>query len=173
MARLRPGKCTRKVKRPYTRKSKYRKKSYAKTPPGHKIVKFEIGNTKRKFSHAIHLISKNKVQIRHNALEAARIVANRHMNNTVKKENFHLIIRVYPHNIMREHKLLAGAGCDRFQSGMKKAFGKAVGVAAHVKEGQEVMTIKTDKQNVEHARDALKKAASKLPCSCRMRVVEQ
>jgi ribosomal protein L16/L10AE len=38
----------------------------------------------------------------------------------------------YPHQIIREHKRVNVAQADRFQEGMKKAYGKPAAVAARV-----------------------------------------
>ena len=42
-------------------------------------------------------------------------------------------LRIYPHHILRENPLAAGAGADRMSTGMKCAFGKPISVAARVK----------------------------------------
>ncbi len=171
MVKARPARCYRTVKRPYTRKSRYRELSYVKGIPGLKIVKFEIGNTKGSFSHSAHLISSRRIQVRHTSLESARLAANRYMNKFAGKDNFHLIIRVYPHHVLRENRIMTGAGADRFSSGMKKSFGKPVGTAAQVKEGQEIATIKVKEEHIKFAMAALKKANFKLPMPCHVKVV--
>ena len=45
---------------------------------------------------------------------------------------YHLKIRVYPHHIVRENPMATGAGADRVQDGMRKAFGKPVSSVAMV-----------------------------------------
>ena len=65
-------KCYRKVKRAYTRKSRYKVKGYIKAVPTNKLVKFNFGDNKRVFPHKVFLVSKEKIQVRHNALESAR-----------------------------------------------------------------------------------------------------
>ena len=65
--------------------------------PGSKIVKFTMGNTSKDFTHRVELLNLKHVQIRHNALEAARIAANRVMEKYVGRENFMLKIIPYPH----------------------------------------------------------------------------
>ncbi|HUS50700.1 MAG TPA: hypothetical protein VMZ91_11075, partial [Candidatus Paceibacterota bacterium] len=60
---------------PYTRVSKRRQKSFIKTVPPQKIVKFTMGKeplfNKGKLPHCLTMISTEKVQIRHNAFEAS------------------------------------------------------------------------------------------------------
>jgi large subunit ribosomal protein L10e len=51
---------------------------------------------------------------------------------------------------------------------MSHAFGKPIGVAAQVKKGQKVMSVFVSKENIPHARDALKKAGYKLPCAAQI-----
>ena len=130
MASLRKAKCYRNVKRAYTRKSKYKKKGYIKAIPSLKIVKFDIGNLKKKFSNEVSLYSKEKIQVRENALESARLIVNRKLNKVLGASNFHLKLRLFPHHALRENKMLTGAGADRMQTGMQRAFGKVIGSAA-------------------------------------------
>ena len=51
--------------------------------------------------------------------------------------------------------MATGAGADRVQDGMRKAFGKPVSSVALVKANQRVLTIKTNKKNFLDAKDAL------------------
>ncbi len=166
MARLRKFVCYRKLERPYTRKSKYRKKSFVRGAPVCRIVKFNIGNLKAKFSHRLDLYTKKDIQIRDNALESARLACTRTMEKEVGKTGFRLQIRVYPHHVLREHALASGAGADRFSSGMAHSFGKPVGNAARLREGQPILSIYVNEPNIVLARKAMKKANSKLPVTC-------
>jgi len=163
MARLRKFVCYRKTERPYTRKSKYRKKSFVRGAPVCKIVKFNVGNLKSKFSHRLDLYTKQKMQVRDNAIESARLTCNRTMEKVIGKNNYRIQVRVYPHHVLREHALAAGAGADRFSSGMAHSFGKPTGNAAQLKEGQKVISIYLNEPHIELARKALKKANTKLP----------
>nr|MBI4156236.1 ribosomal protein L16 [Candidatus Woesearchaeota archaeon] len=65
-------------------------------------------------------------------------------------------------------KMLTGAGADRMQSGMQKAFGRPIGLAAQVKEQQPIFTVYVDNKDLEFARETLKKAFSRLPCTCKV-----
>ena len=76
-----------------------------------------------------------------------------------------MIIRVYPHHILRENPLAAGAGADRMSTGMKHSFGKSIGIAAQVRKGQTLFQIQVNKEHLDTAKKALKLAGSKLPCS--------
>jgi large subunit ribosomal protein L10e len=55
---------------------------------------------------------------------------------------------------------------------MRRAFGKAVGTAARVYQGQGIFTIYTTPANFEKAKEALRRAGHKLPTPHRL-VVEK
>lgn len=169
MANLRKaGAYSKRYARPNTRVSKKRAKAYIKTILPSKLVKYNMGKIKEyndgEFETIIRMISSEGVQIRDSSLEAVR----QYLNRRLEKElpgNFYLEIRVYPHHILRENKMLTGAGADRMQSGMKHAFGKASGRAAMVKPGKDLFLIATTGENaVKIARASLKAAKPKLPC---------
>lgn len=107
--------------------------------------------------------------MRHNALEAARIAVNR-LLQTELVDNYCLRILPYPHHILRENKMIFGAHADRLQDGMRGAFGKAIGVAARVKNRQTIITVKVTGEGVETAKKALKLGAAKFPMPCRIEV---
>ncbi len=87
MAKLRPAKCHRRLKRAFTRTSKYRKKSYIRAAPNHKIIHFDSGNKRYEFfPSTVTLYAKKDINLRHNAIEAARIAVNRYMNKVLGKE---------------------------------------------------------------------------------------
>lgn len=163
MARLRKFCAYRRLDRPYTRKSKYRNLSYIRTSPNIKVVRFEGGNMKREFSSRVDLISKQPLQIRHNAMESARLAANRFLEKRVGKYEFRLSIRMYPHHVLRENPLAAGAGADRMSTGMKRSFGKCIGRAAQIWAGKPVMSVHVEKKNAGAAKRALKRASKKFP----------
>jgi large subunit ribosomal protein L10e len=74
-----------------------------------------------------------------------------------------LRVRKFPHHILRENPLAAGAGADRMSTGMAHSFGKIIGIAAQVKTGDEIFTLKIKKENLPLARKAMKKISLKLP----------
>jgi len=102
------------------------------------------------------------VQIRSNALEAARVAASKKVS-LVGEENFYLRVVTFSHSVLRENKLIATAGADRLQEGMRKAFGKPIGVAARVKNGSVVIDISVKAENLEKAKEAMWAASTKLP----------
>lgn len=171
MAGLRKGSCYKRIKRAYSRYSKYKSKNFLPTKPIHKISKFDMGNLTKKFKYSIVLKSKDSLQIRHNAIESARQAVNRKLENKLGK-GYHLKINVFPHHALRENKMLGGAHADRLQTGMSHAFGKVMGAAAQVKKGKVLFTASVDKENIEFAKASLKEAIVKLPCSCSIEVKE-
>ena len=61
------------------------------------------------------LCSWEKEQITSEALEAARIAANKYMTKNAGKDTFHLRVRVHPFHVLRINKMLSCAGADRLQ----------------------------------------------------------
>jgi len=130
-----------------------------------------MGDTKTTFPIQALLIAGEEAQIRHNALEAARVASNRVLLNKLGNA---YILRVvpYPHTILRENKMIFGAHADRLQDGMRKAFGKPVGAAARVKVGQAIIEVGVNENAVEVAKEALELGKDKLPIPCRI-VIEK
>lgn len=65
--------------------------------------------------------------------------------------------------MLRENKMIATAGADRLQEGMRRAFGKPIGLAARVEVDDIILEASVKKENLEKAKEALKVATSKLP----------
>ena len=173
MARLRKFVAYRRLKRPYTRTSKFKAEAYIRMNPNVKIVRFETGDPAKNFQCTLNLLSKSDLQIRDNALESARQTSNKLLETYLGLNGFHMKLRVYPYQVIREHALAAGAGADRFSSGMAHSFGKPAGIAARVKKGQTIFQVSVDKQNLGVAKQALERASKKLPCSCTIQVIEK
>jgi len=163
---------SKKYARPYTRKSRKKGKNYIKTIPQHKIVRFNMGNLnkfkKGDLKYHIKLESKENVQIRDNALEAIRQL----LHKKLQKEypgNYYLSIRPFPHHVIRENRVLTGAGADRMQTGMQKSFGTTIGRAALVKKDQEILLIAVpSEKSSRFARKLLHQIKAKLPCSSKI-----
>lgn len=171
MARLRKAVAYRRIERPYTRISKYKKMSYVKSNPHKVTVRFDMGKRK-KYDYALDLISKTDLQIRHNAIEAARMTSNRVLETRVGKNEYFLRMCIYPHHILRENPLASGAGADRMSTGMAHSFGKSISSAAQVRKGKVLVHLELNKQHLELGKLALKRASYKLPCACITRIVE-
>ena len=69
MALRKAGSYSKRYARPYTRKSKVKSKSYIKTIPNSKVVKFKMGDVKGydagAYKTIINIISKERTQIRY------------------------------------------------------------------------------------------------------------
>lgn len=143
----------------------YTRKEYVTGIPGSRIIFFERGDPNTDFPIELSLISEEKGQIRHTALESARVSANRHMMKEAGENNYYLKLRIYPHQILRENPMALGAGADRISDGMRKSFGRPVSLAARISNGQKIMTIKTTKEFYKIAKEALRRARMKLPLS--------
>jgi len=160
---LRPARCyTHFSGPPYTRKE------YIPGVPPPKITKYEMGNIHNDYDYVAELIAEEAGQIRHNALEAARVMINKYLSTTVGDQNYFMKIRVLPHHVLRENKMMAFAGADRLQDGMRLAFGKPIGTAARVYPGTVIAEVRVKKEHVEHAKEALRRGASKLPIPTRI-----
>jgi large subunit ribosomal protein L10e len=75
-------------------------------------------------------------------------------------------LRVYPHVILRENRMIATAGADRLQEGMRRSFGKPTGRAARIKTGQSILDIYVNSNAVDTAKEALRVGSTKLPVAC-------
>lgn len=153
-------------------KRSYTRRKYMGGVPGSKIVTFDIGNLNGEFPVEVSLIAKESCNIRHSALESARIAANKPLLEGAGPNGYHLKIRVYPHEVLRENKQATGAGADRVSQGMRNAFGKPIGTAAKVKAGQKIMTLSINPDKFKLAKECLVSAGYKLPTSIRL-VVEK
>lgn len=74
--------------------------------------------------------------------------------------------------VLRENKMIATAGADRLQEGMRKAFGKPIGLAARVNIGSVVLEISVKAENYDKGKDAMWAAATKLPMKTHTEIVK-
>ncbi|MDG6966099.1 MAG: 50S ribosomal protein L16 [Nitrososphaerota archaeon] len=137
-------------------------KKFAPGTPNPKVARFTTGKFGHDYDYKLELISNARLQIRSNALEAARVAASKKLAS-IGEEAFYLRVVTYPHVVMRENKMIATAGADRLQEGMRKAFGKPIGVAARVDIGSVILDILIKAENLDKAKAALKAATTKLP----------
>ena len=161
----RPARCyTHFSSPPYTRKE------YIHGVPPPKIQKFEMGNRDLLNNAEVkgELMVIEAGQIRHNALEATRVTVNKYLSSSVGDQNYYLRIKIYPHHVLRENKMMAFAGADRLQEGMRQAFGKPIGTAARVYPGHIVVEVWGYKKDAEHVKEALRRGARKLPIPSRV-----
>jgi large subunit ribosomal protein L10e len=148
----------------------YTRKEYIHGSPLSRLSKYTMGDTKARFEQRAELISLKDVQIRHNALEAARVAANKVLFDKLGEKGYCLRIQVYPHQVLRENKMMAFAGADRLQEGMRKSFGQPTGTAARVRTNQVIMVADVNANGTEVAKHALLQGSKKLPTLCRVEV---
>src|SRR3989344_5555759 len=130
MAKLRKFSAYQRLERPYTRVSKFSNQNYVRGGfPAIKISKFDMGTPNGNYDTTLKLNVERSMNIRHNALEAVRMTANRVL---------------------------------------EKAYGKTIGAAARVKEGQTIVEIRVHKEHTKLGKEALNRAAKKVPCGCRI-----
>ena len=158
---LRPARCYRWDSPTYTRISKNPGDSYITGIPGNKIVHFCAGKPEN-FKKEISIVYEERIMVRHNALDASRIAANKVLEEKIG-QNFSLLVRTYPHHVMRENTMASGAGADRVQEGMRLSFGKPVGRAAKLYKNQKIISVFVNEKDVEAAKSAAEKACFKLP----------
>lgn len=154
----------------YSRKKP--KKSYIKAMPHQDITQFRMGTAKPDYTATFRLISQQDIQIRDNALESARQAVNKFLEKAMLG-NFYFVVRVFPHQVIRENKMIAGAGADRLQKGMRASFGRATDKAARVRRNQEVFTISAYKDKISVVKAAVARALKKLPGAYRQVVEEK
>jgi len=161
---------SKKPARPYTRKSAVKRKSYIKTIPPQKIVKMKMGDIKGyengKFKYFVRLSSGEDILVRDNALEAARQYVHKALDTALLGQ-YYFELKVFPHHIIREHKVAQGAGADRMAIGMAHSFGMTIGRSAFVREKQPIFipAVATEKA-MRIAIHALTQIKAKLPCHC-------
>jgi large subunit ribosomal protein L10e len=148
----------------------YTRKKYIKGKPQIKIAKFS-GGQRADYDYCVQLCSSEKVQIRHMAIESARLSANKAIETVTGETGYFSTLRIYPHILLRENKMIATAGADRLQEGMRGAFGKAVSLAARVNRGQCIMEVHVKKEHLEVAKKALHGASVKLPMTPSIKVI--
>jgi len=142
------------------------KSRYNRGVPDPKIRSYDIGHKKGAYDElpiCINLVSKELEQISSEALEAARVAANKILLAKCKKEGYHLKMRVHPWHVIRINKMLSCAGADRLQTGMRGAYGKPTGKVARVKIDQILISVRTKEEFVEVAKDALRRSSMKFP----------
>jgi large subunit ribosomal protein L10e len=145
----------------------YTRREYMGGVPVCRVTQFDTGNLRAEFPWSLSLATEEAAQVRDIALESARVSAVRVLERTSPNE-YHLKVRRFPHQILREHKMATGAGADRISDGMRRAFGKTVGHAVRAEIGAELLTIYTTEAHLEDAKEALRKASHKLPIPTRL-----
>ena len=144
----------------------YTRRKYIGGVPNNRIHQYHVGNRRAaetgQFQVVLELRADNDVQIRHTALEAARVVS----NSTIRKEaGAQATPFVFTPSLttccVKTSKPPAPVLTVSPRHAM--CLGKNVGTAARVKRGQRVISIQVNAPHYLTARDALRKASMKFP----------
>ena len=173
MATRRPWHCYRKwTRRPFQyKRSSNRRREYARGGSQSKIVRFWGGDKSIPWENwelVVGLKVNRQIQISSNALEAIRVTINSALQKKLGRTNFRFRVRPKPFQKIRENRMLAFAGADRVQTGMRNSFGRSAGVCARVKAGSIICDVGISLKDIDTVRDRLRVASMKIPCSCQV-----
>merc|ERR1712137_1016320 len=157
----RPARCYR-----YCKNKPYPKSRFCRGVPDPKIRIYDLGRKRAHvddFPLCVHLVSDEYEQLSSEALEAARICANKYLVKLCGKENFHMRVRLHPFHVCRINKMLSCAGADRLQTGMRGAYGKPQGLVARVNIGQTIISVRGRDQHLASIIESLRRAKFKFP----------
>jgi len=157
----RPARCYR-----YCRGKPYIKSRFCRGVPDARLRIYDLGRKKAlidEFPCCVHMLSGEIEQISSEALEAARVCANKYITKMAGKDSFHMRIRVHPWHVLRINKMLSCAGADRLQTGMRGAFGKPNGTVARVSIGQVLISVRCKDTHSNHVVEAFRRAKFKFP----------
>ena len=177
MAHKRPWHCYSSWnRRPYQHKrSANHRREYARGGAQSKIVRFWGGNKSipwEDWELVVSLKVDRQIQISSNTLEAIRITINSKLQSQLGRANYRFRVRPKPFQKYRENRMLAFAGADRVQSGMRNSFGRSTGVCARVRAGQVIVDVGTHIRNLPLIRDRLRVASMKVPSSCQIVILK-
>jgi large subunit ribosomal protein L10e len=177
MAHRRPWRCYSKwTRRPYQHKrSSNHRREYARGGAQSKIVRYWGGEKEvpwEDWDVVIGLKCNTQIQLSSNALEAIRISVNGYLQKVLGRTGFSFRVRSKPFQKYRENRMLAFAGADRVQSGMRNSFGRSTGVCARIRAGSIICDVGTSFKNIALVRDRLRIASMKVPCGCSVVLVQ-
>ena len=156
-------------------KPAYTRRDYITGIPGSKIAQHSMGDLQadpEDYPVQISLVTEEAVQLRHGSLESSRLSANRHLLKTLGEGNYKMLLRKFPHQILRENKQATGAGADRVSDGMRQSFGKIVGTAARMGADEQIFTAYCTAEQAPVVKEAFRRAYNKISPPCRI-VVER
>ena len=157
----RPARCCR-----FQKNKPYIKSRFCRGVPESKIRIFDCGAKKARvdvFPFVAHLVSDEKEQVTSSALEAARVACNKYLLKLAGKDTYHIRTRAHPFHVVRQNKMLSCAGADRLSSGMRGSYGKPMELAARVRIGQMIISVRAKDKDAPHVIEALRRAKFKFP----------
>ena len=85
----------------------YTRRKYIGGVPNNRILAFHSGNRRAAetggFPVVLELLADNDCQIRHTALEAARVISNSTIRTAAGMQGYALRVHTYPHHVLREN----------------------------------------------------------------------
>jgi len=156
-------------------KPSYTRRDYITGIPQSKVAQHNMGDLQADpddYPVQISLVTEEAVQLRHGSLESSRLSANRHLLKTLGEGNYKMLLRKFPHQVLRENKQATGAGADRVSDGMRQSFGKIVGTAARIGADEPIFTAYCDVDQAPVVKEAFRRAYNKITPPCRI-VVER
>ena len=157
-------------------KPSYTRREYITGIPGSKIAQHKMGRIGKdpdEYEVQISLVLEESCQLRHGSLESSRLSANRRMLKVLGEDgDYKMILRKFPHQVIRENKQATGASADRVSDGMRQSFGKIVGTAARVQAGDRLFTAWCNPEDADLVKDAFRRSYNKISPPCRV-VVER
>ena len=154
-------------------KPAYTRREYITGIPGSKIAQHKMGDIDADpddYPVQMSLVLEEECQLRHGSMEASRLSANRHLIKEFGEGNYKMILRKFPHQVIRENKQATGAGADRVSDGMRQAFGKIVGTAARIQKGDRLFTAWCEVDQAPEVKEAFRRAYNKISPPCRITV---
>jgi large subunit ribosomal protein L10e len=154
-------------------KPAYTRREYITGIPGSKIAQHKMGDKQtdaEDYPVQISLLVEEEVQLRHGSMEASRLSANRHLIKELGENNYKMVLRKFPHHVIRENKQATGAGADRVSDGMRQSFGKIVGTAARIQNGERLFTAYCEVDQADAVKEAFRRAYNKISPPCRIKV---
>ncbi len=170
---IRPGRSIRDTdKVAWTRFSRSNpRRSFIKAMPHKNLNVFRMGQMKGDFDMTVHLMCDDAVITRANSTESARQTANKWLEKNLLG-SYYFIVRVFPHHVIRENKMIAGAGADRLQKGMRQSFGRPTHRAARIDKDRAIFTVHSYKKNIANVQEAFRRARKKLSGNYRVEIAQ-
>ena len=87
--------------------------------------RIQMGAMKPEYTGEFELVCQGDIILRDNAMKAQGRMRTSTWKRTLL---WHIIsiVRVYPHHVTRENKMISGAGLGRLQKGMRQSFGRGL-----------------------------------------------
>ncbi|XP_038186984.1 60S ribosomal protein L10-like [Arvicola amphibius] len=105
----------------YCKNKPYPRSCFCRGVPDAKICISDLGQKKAKvdeFPICGDMVSDKYEKLSSEALEAARVCANKYMVKSCGKDGFHILVRLHPFHVIRINKMFSCAGADSLQTGI-------------------------------------------------------